>query len=205
MDLSSILFSSFFHVLFLTNLSKTLLSEDQWVASECLLSFLQFICWQFSKPAEIITAKIIRFFFFVNNALIISPTFKYLVLPTKYEECSLKLVWYYLFYFYVKQEAESAAETSSETGSLFERDQLSQALTDERGNVFLPFFIFFYCILMFMLKVLNFCEVNSFPVCHEHNLDTNWMTDISCDRLFLSHCWNSYCCRIFLSYYLSLC
>lgn len=35
--------------------------------------------------------------------------------------------------FYCNQEAESAAETSSETGSLFERDLLSQALSDERG------------------------------------------------------------------------
>ncbi|KFM71126.1 Ankyrin-3, partial [Stegodyphus mimosarum] len=32
----------------------------------------------------------------------------------------------------IMKEAESAAETSSETGSLFERDQLSQALTDDK-------------------------------------------------------------------------
>ncbi|GIY26670.1 ankyrin-3 [Caerostris darwini] len=32
----------------------------------------------------------------------------------------------------IMKEAESAAETSSETGSLFERDQISQALTDDK-------------------------------------------------------------------------
>ncbi|KAF8769836.1 Ankyrin-2 like protein [Argiope bruennichi] len=35
----------------------------------------------------------------------------------------------------IMKEAESAAETSSETGSLFERDQISQALTDDKELV----------------------------------------------------------------------
>ncbi|GBO45966.1 hypothetical protein AVEN_219569-1, partial [Araneus ventricosus] len=41
----------------------------------------------------------------------------------------------------IMKEAESAAETSSETGSLFERDQISQALTDDKGmhSLFLMF------------------------------------------------------------------
>ncbi|CAL1296829.1 unnamed protein product [Larinioides sclopetarius] len=37
--------------------------------------------------------------------------------------------------FNVELEAESAAETSSETGSLFERDQISQALTDDKDLI----------------------------------------------------------------------
>ncbi|CAL1296828.1 unnamed protein product [Larinioides sclopetarius] len=35
----------------------------------------------------------------------------------------------------IMKEAESAAETSSETGSLFERDQISQALTDDKDLI----------------------------------------------------------------------